>query len=573
VVRRMDTSPPAPDRFACRRTGRTYQPGEPLARTDRCTVYAVESDPALAVKWYNPGLLEDEPHLESRVQAMVAHPPAYRAPETGHVRCTWPEDLVSVDGRFTGYVMPRIDPVGAATLHDLVHGSEKERPSDGAGHRSLTWADRVLVAADLAHTVALLHDSDVVVGDLRSHDILVAPDCRVTLFGCDAMQVTDPATGTTYPCRTAEQTLVPPELLAASRWTTIRPRSSDLFSLAVELHLLLLGGDHPFDGEWRGPGARPPAGLLAQNGLWCHGGDERLRPRPGATPVDVLPNTLQRFFREAFVDGAGHPYDRPSAHAWQAELRRLHESLTRCARRPEHILPPVPAPASPRSQPRPSLSAAPRVRQVDGRTAAEAVPARGPATDPRVTTRRLPGPRRRAGALRLAAWAAVAALVIGGVGIASAIRNSAAAPGAPSVTASTATASAPPPPPSRPSGPAQALEQIHDHDARAAESLADAWVPQLATQPAAPSADDDATAAAILAGHRAVQRLFPDALLLRSAEWNYTGRSWITVLNRRFDTADDANAWCDAQRLRPQQCFAKRLAHGGAVDGTVKYRG
>jgi serine/threonine-protein kinase len=128
-------------------------------------------------------------------------------------------------------------------------------------------------------------------------------------------------------------------------------------------------------------------------------------------------------------------------------------------------------------------------------------------------------------------------------------------------------------PPARPGSPAQALEQIRAEDVRAAEGLADSWVAQLAAQPAAPATGDTAASSAILAGHRAVQRLYPNALLLQSADWNYTGNSWVTVLNQRFTTADDANRWCDAKHREPRQCFAKRLSHTGPVNGTVKYRG
>lgn len=164
-------------------------------------------------------------------------------------------------------------------------------------------------------------------------------------------------------------------------------------------------------------------------------------------------------------------------------------------------------------------------------------------------------------------------LCAGSVGTAWALQTTAAGPSASSVTASTRTASAPPSPAARPAGPAQALEQIHKQDAPDAEALADSWVAQLATQPVVPSAHDDAALAAILAGHRAVQQRYPNALLLWSADWNYNGTSWITILGRRFATAGEANAWCDAQRLEPRRCFAKRLSRTGPVNGSVRYRG
>ena len=625
MSRTTDTGTADQAHFVCRRTGQTYRVGQQLARTQRSRVYAVESDPVplafkLVLKRYESGVLQEEPQLTSRIRAMIAHPPAYRAADTGHVLCAWPEDLAFVDEGFVGYVMPRVDTADAVTLHDLVHGDDTTRPTEPSWSAQLTWADRVLIAANLAGVVALLHDADVVTGDLQSRDILISRDRQVTLLGCDAMQVTDRASGRTYLCRTERQLLAPPELMISSGWATLRPRSGDLFSLAVELHQLLLDGDRPFDGEWRGPGATPSASLLAQNGLWCHGGDERLHPRQDATPLAVLPEALQRSFHAAFVDGARHPYDRPPAREWQAELQRLHESLTGCARSPRHLYgdhltscpwctPPDhpcaprhrpgravsgPPDPPPRSRPRPPARAAASPPQtesalrgspelgstlVDGRAdgpeqapAARISATRSSPSSPKANRTDAARPRGRSGALRLAAWLAVAAVGIAGVVTASTFRDSPPEPSTPSITAATRTAPAPTSPSVRPGSPAQVLEQIHTDDAHAAEALADSWVPQLATQPVAPSADD-AALSAVLAGHRAVQRLYPNALLLWSADWNYTGSAWITVLNQRFATAEEANGWCDEQHLQPRQCFAKRLSHTHVVDGTVRYRG
>jgi eukaryotic-like serine/threonine-protein kinase len=629
VSRMTDGDAATSAQFVCRRTGRTYRVGEQLARTERSRIYAVESDSTpsavgLVFKCYEPGVFEEEPHLESRIRAMISHPPAYRAAETGHVCCAWPEDLAVVDAAFAGYVMPRVDTEHAVRLHDLVEGGDTADSPETSWSSRLTWADRVLIGANLAGAVARLHDDDVVVGDLQSRDVVVAPGHRVTLLGCDAMQVTDAASGSSYPCRSEGRLLAPPELMVSSGWVTLRPRSSDLFALAVELHLLL-DGRHPFDGVWRGRGGIPSASVLAQNGLWCHAGDDRLDPAPGATPSGLLPDTVQRYFRAAFVDGAQHPYDRPSARMWEAELHRLHESLTRCAQVPGHVYgnhldrcpwcmstqraaeprdrPTIAVPlATPGSMPtirQPSVSARSRPHPPHGAAAPRPGPplvrtpvlaptrvdisadehgqsprARRAVADGPFSSRRNRSPaaraRGRSGVRRIAAWLAVAVVGIAGVGTVSALRSSAPGSGAPSITVATRTTSAPAAPPA---GPAQALEQIHTQDSRAAEDLADSWVAQLAAQPPAPATGDTAASSAILAGHRAVQRVYPNALLLWAADWNYAGNSWVTVLNQRFASADDANRWCDAQHREPRQCFAKRLSHTGTVTGSVKYRG
>ena len=57
------------------------------------------------------------------------------------------------------------------------------------------------MAENLARAVAVLHDRDVVIGDFRKWNLLTWSDSRVTLLGCDRMQVVDPESGQTVPVR------------------------------------------------------------------------------------------------------------------------------------------------------------------------------------------------------------------------------------------------------------------------------------------------------------------------------------------------------------------------------------
>ena len=527
---------------------------------------------------------------------MIANPPAYRPDPSGPVICAWPEDAAYVSGHFAGFVMPRVDTREALTIHSV------------ATEPTTTWRDRVAVAENLARAVAVLHAGDVVIGDFREWNLLTWSDCQVTLLGCDRMQVVDPESGRRFPCVAGRDACTPPELqLPASLSSTLRAPSSDIFTLALHLHLLLLQGAHPFRGRWSGRGDGPPEHLLAQQALWSYAGDRRLAPYPGPPPLTVLPAPLQQYFRAAFVAGARNPDARPSAQDWLAELVRLRESLVTCALQPTHSygrhLPSCPwCPPSARSpsragctppryiprQPSPPRAAAAAAAATDaaalpvhhnlaidlGVAGTHPVsPARSNRGRPSDAGRPEPtAPRRHRGALRLSAWAATAALVIGGVlGVSTAARRSAPPIAGPAVSAQTHTASVPSLP--RPDDPTETLEQIRSQDAPVVESLAESWVAQLSTRPAATqSADRRATDAAILAGHDTLRKQHPGAVLLRSTDWNYDGQFWIIVMNQRFPTAEEANAWCDTQSFAPQDCFAKRLSHSGAVEGSARYR-
>ena len=533
---------------------------------------------------------------------MIANPPAYRPDLSGPVICAWPEDAAYISGQFAGFVMPRVDTREAVTIHDVA-----TRPAT-------TWRDRVAVAENLSRAVAVLHDGDVVIGDFREWNLLTWSDCRVTLLGCDRMQVVDPESGRRFPCVAGRDACTPPELqLPASLSNTLRTSSSDIFTLALHLHLLLLNSAHPFRGQWSaGGGDSPPEHLLAQKALWSYAGDPRLAPCPGAPPLSVLPATLQQYFRAAFVDGARNPEARPPARDWLTELVRLRQSLVTCSLEPTHIygrhLPSCPwcppnarsasragvtppgdipkqtAPSHPPAAAALPTDAAPREAaalpahrdlSIDlGVAKTRPVPPARSTRDRPAGTRHLQptAPRRHRSALRLAAWAATALVAIGGVlAVSTATRRPVPPIADPTVSAQTRTTATAPL--TQADDPTAALEQIRAQDAPVVETLAESWVAQLSTRPAGTQpADRAGTDAAILAGHETLRKQHPGAVLLRSKDWNYDGQFWITVMNERFPTAQDANTWCNTHQFAPQDCFAKKLSHSGVVEGSARYR-
>ena len=541
--------------FVCRRTGRTYEVGDELDHRGQAAVHLVEpASSGLALKRYLPGTVARRPDLEARVKAMLAAPPAYRTDPSGSVVCAWPEDAAYIADRFVGFVMPRVDVEGALRVRDVATSPDR------------TWRDRVVVAENLARAVATLHDADVVVGDFREENLLTWDDGRVTLLGCDRMQVEDPGSGRRFPCVADRNACTPPELPPMS--SALRTRSSDIFPLALMLHLLLLQGAHPFRGAWRGGGDPPAEYELARAGLWSYAGDRRLLPKPDAPLLDVLPERLRECFWAAFVDGARRPGARPPAQEWLDALVDLRTSLVTGT--------PVVPPVTVSAHPPPRADAAERVdtvRMDTGRMDTGRMDT-GPAAHPTLAGRSPSSARRPRRRTRAVAWASGAVVGLGVlVGVASTAGRS-----APAVTGSAVTiparVTATQGPGARPADPTEALRWIRTQDAATVDALAESWVPQLSTRPAvAQAADRSAADAAIVAGHDALRRQHPGAVLLWSSDWNYDGQFWITVVNARFGTAEETNAWCDTQGFAGRDCFAKKLSRSGVVAGSARYRG
>lgn len=130
---------------------------------------------------------------------------------------------------------------------------------------------------------------------------------------------------------------------------------------------------------------------------------------------------------------------------------------------------------------------------------------------------------------------------------------------------------------------ADALVALSDQvssDASAVEQLVGLWVPQIsAKKPGLDVPDDDRgtyTAAMVLSDHLAYRQRYASdgVLLLRSADFNFKIQGFlVTVVDRPFQTAEEANAWCEGNGIGVKDCFAKQLVHGPYVTGTVRPRG
>ena len=302
--------------------------GAVLARAGEGTIYEVVGRSDWVAKVFHPDL-HDLPGKLDKVAAMIASPPEGAVQSDGFVVLTWPLQM-SEDA--AGYVMPRIDTAGAVEIHTVSNPSNRMHPLPAAPQwtQHATWLHLVNVAANLCLAVDTVHLVDAVVGDFQERNILVHDTTRVTLVDCDSMQFTD-AGGHQFLCGVGRPEFTAPELAGVDLKIVARKRPSDLFALAVHIHLLLMSGNHPFlRGDWTGGGEQPDALTLAKSGEWAGGPGSRLRSHPLAPPITFLPPAIHSLFIRAFTDGARDPGARPSAAEWRRAL--LDIQVTSCPR-------------------------------------------------------------------------------------------------------------------------------------------------------------------------------------------------------------------------------------------------
>lgn len=313
--------------------GRPVTKGKLLGKGGQGEVFAVPSHPGQVYKQYTADTLAKDPTLPQRLHAMIAASPPERVePASKHMLLAWPEAVVLDDGRFSGFLMPVVDMASTVELHRVTNPSDRRQASgSSAWIAGFTWKYLVRTAANLAQATRVLHDGATVIGDFNLKNVRVSDHALVTLIDCDSMQITDPGTGDRFFCPVVMPEFLPPELVGATLKNTVRHASGDLYALAVHLYQLLLEGEHPFRGVWKGPGEKPSVPELARTGDWALKPGGNLAARPAAITADLLPDQIVALFRRAFEDGAGDPGKRPTAGEWHAALVEVGRHLTECS--------------------------------------------------------------------------------------------------------------------------------------------------------------------------------------------------------------------------------------------------
>lgn len=312
--------------------------GPVLARAGEGTIFALSHRENLVAKVFHPDL-DNLDEKRAKVSAMVETVPHGTVQADGFVVLAWPKQLVYRGGVVAGFLMPRIDTASAVEIHSLSNPSNRVNPLPSAPQwtSGATWTHLVTAAANLCLAVDVVHHVDAVIGDFQERNILVANTVRVTLVDCDSMQFTD-SSGRQFLSPLGRPEFTAPELADVDLRTTARDKSSDLFALAVHIHLLIMAGNHPFlRGSWTGPGDQPDALTLARQGNWAGGPGSSLRTHPLAPPVNFLPTEIQGLFTRAFTEGVKNPTARPSAEEWRKALARIQ--VITCPRQPAHQIP------------------------------------------------------------------------------------------------------------------------------------------------------------------------------------------------------------------------------------------
>ncbi|MGF1492687.1 MAG: DNA-binding protein [Microcoleaceae cyanobacterium] len=292
-------------------------------------IFPVEGDDSLVAKIYHKLTDEDA----DKLTVMYNHPPASINAIPGFPSIAWPVDLVrSTDQRrrIVGFLMPRVHQ--ALPIHTFYTPKTRRERKPLFNYLYLHRTAR-----NLAASVADLHASGYVIGDVNESNILVTDTALVTLVDTDSFQVRDPDTEVLYRCPVGKPEFTPPELQGLTFRNLDRTPEQDCFGLAVLIFQLLMEGTHPFSGVYQDRGDPPSIEGRIKSGHFVYG-QQRVpyKPMPLAPNFEILSPDLQDLFVQCFEVGHRDSSARPAARDWLVALKQAESALVTCETYSQH---------------------------------------------------------------------------------------------------------------------------------------------------------------------------------------------------------------------------------------------
>jgi serine/threonine protein kinase len=300
--------------------------GGTVGEGGEATVYEVAGRPELLAKVYKPPPRAD---YERKLTWMQENPPDDPTSAQGHTSIAWPLELLyNGQDQFAGYLMYHIQ--NAVPVLDVFNPRLRARTLPG-----FNWRYLHRTARNLAVALEALHTRGYVIGDINESNVMVTPTAMVTLIDTDSFQVQVQSgfRKKTYYCPVGKPEYTPPELQGRSLRNTQRYAEQDYFGLGVLIFQLLMGGSHPFRGQWEGADDPPSIEERIRRGAFPYMSSPPLPvvpPRYGAG-LEVLHPPVADLVRRCFVDGQKRPRKRPKPREWEGAIREAEKALLPCA--------------------------------------------------------------------------------------------------------------------------------------------------------------------------------------------------------------------------------------------------
>jgi rRNA-processing protein FCF1/serine/threonine protein kinase len=164
---------------------------------------------------------------EEKIQLMLSRPLSVAG-------ICWPVDIVrDADREFRGYTMPRAR--GRPLGHTLFLPKQFL-----AANPTWTRRDSVQLVLSLLHLISILHEMNVLIGDINPQNLLFTDVRDVSIVDCDSFQIE------AFPCPVGTINFSAPEIQGKDFRTFLRTEEHELFAIATLLFMIMFPGKSPY---------------------------------------------------------------------------------------------------------------------------------------------------------------------------------------------------------------------------------------------------------------------------------------------------------------------------------------
>ena len=173
----------------------------------------------------------------------------------------------------------------------------------------------VTLAINIVDRIRLLHQENILLGDLNAMNILIASENEIYFVDTDSYQVND------FPCPVAMVNYKAPEIQDKDCKEFLRTPEHERFALATLLFMILLPGKPPYSQQG---GADPARNIKSQDFSYPLGGKSNQKQPLGPWRFiwSHMTYKVKEAFYECFKNGK-----RPSADEWKQILESYRHSL------------------------------------------------------------------------------------------------------------------------------------------------------------------------------------------------------------------------------------------------------
>jgi DNA-binding helix-hairpin-helix protein with protein kinase domain len=292
-------------------------------------IFEIVGNPKMLVKIYHEYEKQDFSGLNRKLKKLIAL--LHTRPQgDNEEHFSWPLDAVYVQGQFIGFLMKKLE-INALLFQIYEYNSDIAN--------QLTWTQKVHLARNMCVGLNSIHNLKQVIGDFNPQNIAVNMKSGYVYF-LDNDSFHLHFKGVDYPCIAGVPEYLPPEIqirkqknqcdipsLSLPTFT----QEGDRFSLAIHIFRLLMNGVHPYHEGRRMAKVKRSISAFRPHDMIVKGNSVFFNPLPDYAPpiyspdVDILPPSIQKLFRLAFVEGHLKPSLRPTAMEWYHSLKELLE--------------------------------------------------------------------------------------------------------------------------------------------------------------------------------------------------------------------------------------------------------